>query len=205
MYKTVRMKATSIVFLLAIAFGMAACSKPAAKCDAQGKATVRDNTGTVRIYENELFSIVFPVGWVCDSSGWKGLDSMQNEVDIYDPNGNVVWFHIVKAYFPIQWKNVEEAAEMPKTMRAFDQKATLLQEVDSAKIDGYPTKVLLFANIVDNDTIIQKQFVTYLQESHIVVYFNENFYVQDWDEAQKFGDQIIGTIKLKKVRNPLEK
>ena len=57
---------------------------------------------------------------------------------------------------------------------------------------------------MDNDTIIQKQFVTYLQDSHIVIYFNENFYVQDWEEAQELGDLIIGTIKLKRVDNPLE-
>ena len=29
-------------------------------------------------------------------------------------------------------------------------------------------------------------------------------YVQDWEEAQEFGDLIIGTIKLKRVVNPLE-
>lgn len=187
----------SILFGMMV-IGICSCANTARK------SSSHNNTFPVR-YENVLFSINMPRGWICDSSGWKGLDSIQNEVDIYDPNGNVVWFHIAKAYFPVQWKNVEEAAEMPKTMRALDHKATLIQEVDSAKIDGYPTKVLLFANIVDNDTIIQKQFVTYLPESHIVVYFNENFYVQDWDEAQKLGDQIIGTIKLKKVKKPLEK
>ena len=56
---------------------------------------------------------------------------------------------------------------------------------------------------MDNDTIIQKQFVTFLQDSRIVMYFNENFYVQDWDAAQKLGDMIMSTIEIKKVDNPL--
>lgn len=72
------------------------------------------------------------------------------------------------------------------------------------EVGGYPTSILYFANYVDNDTIIQKQFVTYLQDSHIVIYFNENFYVQNWEDAQELGDMIISTIKLKKVENPLE-
>lgn len=80
----------------------------------------------------------------------------------------------------------------------------LIHEIDSVEVGGYSTSILYFANYVDNDTIIQKQFVTYLQDSHIVIYFNENFYVQDWEEAQEIGDLIIETIKLKQVENPLE-
>ena len=33
----------------------------------------------------------------------------------------------------------------------------------------------------------------------------ENFYSNQWDEAQKYGEKIIGSVKLKKVVNPLEK
>lgn len=53
-------------------------------------------------YENELFSIKLPKGWVCDSSGWKGLDSLQNVVEIFNPNGSVVWFHFVKTFMPFK-------------------------------------------------------------------------------------------------------
>lgn len=156
-------------------------------------------------YENELFSIKMPKGWVCDSSGWKGLDSLQNAVDIYDPNGNVVWFHFVKTFFPFEWKDINEAKEMAKAARAISGDNTeLIHEVDSVEVGGYPASVLYFANYVNNDTIIQKQFVTYLQDSHIVMYFNENCYVQDLEDAEKLGDMIISTIKIKKVKNPLE-
>ena len=38
----------------------------------------------------------------------------------------------------------------------------LIQEIDSVEVGGYPSCILYFANYVDTDTIIQKQFVTYL-------------------------------------------
>jgi len=170
----------SIGFLLlgVTIVGMISCTKPTAR------NTINDDPSPIT-YENDLFSIDLPKGWVCDSSGWKGLDSLQNVVEIFNPNGSVVWFHFVKTFMPFKWKNIDEA-------------------IDSVEVGGYPTSILYFANYVDNDTIIQKQFVTYLQDSHIVIYFNENFYVQDWEEAQEIGDLIIGTIKLKQVENPLE-
>ncbi len=178
--------------------GMVSCSKPTSK-------STEHNDPFPVIYENDLFSINMPKGWICDSSGWKGLDSLQNSIDIYDPNGNVVWFHFVKTFMPFKWKNIDEAKEMAKVARAISgDNAELIEEKDSIEVGGYPTSILYFANYVDNDTIIQKQFVTYLHDSHIVIYFNENFYVQDWEDAQEIGDKIIGTIKLKKVENPLE-
>ena len=192
------MRTTGIVLLGVIIAGMVSCTKPTA------------NTSTKYDpfpgrYENELFSINLPKGWVCDSSGWKGLDSLQNVVEIFNPNGSVVWFHFVKTFMPFKWKNIDEAKEMAKSARAISGDDTeLIHEVDSVEVGGYPTSILYFANYVDNDTIIQKQFVTYLQDSHIVIYFNENFYVQNWEDAQELGDMIISTIKLKKVENPLE-
>ena len=114
-------------------------------------------------------------------------------------------FHFVKTFMPIQWKNIDEAKEMAKTMRAISgDSVEIIREVDSVEVGGYPSCILYFANYVNRDTLIQKQFVTYLQDSHIVMYFNEIFPIQDWDEAQEFGDAVISTIKLKKVINPLE-
>ena len=177
---------------------MVSCTKPTAN------TSTKDDPFPGR-YENELFSINLPKGWVCDSSGWKGLDSLQNVVEIFNPNGSVVWSHFVKTFMPFKWKNIDEAKEMAKSARAISGDDTeLIHEVDSVEVGGYPTSILYFANYVDNDTIIQKQFVTYLQDSHIVIYFNENFYVQNWEDAQELGDMIISTIKLKKVENPLE-
>ena len=190
----------SIGFLLlgVIIVGMISCTKQTAR------NTINDDLSPIT-YENDLFSIDLPKGWVCDSSGWKGLDSLQNVVEIFDPNGSVVWFHFVKTFMPFKWKNIDEAKEMAKTARAISGDDTeLIHEIDSVEVGGYPTSILYFANYVDNDTIIQKQFVTYLQDSHIVIYFNENFYVQNWEDAQELGDMIINTIKLKKVENPLE-
>ena len=192
------MRTTGIVLLGVIIAGMVSCTKPTAN------TTTKDDPFPGR-YENELFSINLPKGWVCDSSGWKGLDSLQNVVEIFNPNGSVVWFHFVKTFMPFKWKNIDEAKEMAKSARAISGDDTeLIHEVDSVEVGGYPTSILYFANYVDNDTIIQKQFVTYLQDSHIVIYFNENFYVQNWEDAQELGDMIISTIKLKKVENPLE-
>lgn len=71
-------------------------------------------------------------------------------------------------------------------------------------VGGYPASILFFENYVDNDTLIQKQFVTYLEDSHIVMYFNENFHPSYWEVAQELGDRIIRNIKLKKVVNPLD-
>lgn len=204
-----RMKATSIALLLAVAFGMAACSRPAPKSVSQHEAKATDDTGTTRIYENELFSIVLPAGWVCDSSGWEGLAHAHNEVDIYGPQCDdgeeLVSLHIVKTFYPFKWKNVDEAKEMAKTSRAMSSDdVVLIDEQDGAKVGGYPASVLLFANFVGNDTIIQKQFVTYLQDSHIVVYFNEVFNKKNWDAAQTLGDQMLSGVELKKVKNPLD-
>ena len=192
------MRTFGIMLLGLMVAGMVSCSKPAAS------RPTKDDPFPV-VYENELFSVNLPKGWVCDSSGWKGLDSFKNVVEIFNPNGSIVWFHFVKTFMPFKWKNIDEAKEMSKTARAISGDDTeLIQEIDSVEVGGYPASILYFANYVDNDTIIQKQFVTYLQDSHIVVYFNENFYVQDWEKAQEIGDLIIGTIKLKKVENPLE-
>ena len=91
--------------------GMISCTKPTAR------NTTNDDPFPIT-YENDLFSIDLPKGWVCDSSGWKGLDSLQNVVEIFDPNGNVVWFHFVKTFMPIKWKNIDEAKDMAKTARA---------------------------------------------------------------------------------------
>lgn len=192
------MRTFGIMLLGLMVAGMVSCSKPAAS------RPTKDDPFPV-VYENELFSVNLPKGWVCDSSGWIGLDSFKNVVEIFNPNGSIVWFHFVKTFMPFKWKNIDEAKEMAKTARAISGDDTeLIQEIDSVEVGGYPASILYFANYVDNDTIIQKQFVTYLQDSHIVVYFNENFYVQDWEKAQEIGDLIIGTIKLKKVENPLE-
>ena len=193
------MRTIGIVLLGVIIAGMVSCSKPPASSSTEENPFPEE-------YENELFSINLPKGWVCDSSGWKGLDAIQNEVEIFNPKGSAVWFHFVKTFMPFKWKNIDEAKEMAKAARVLSgDNAELIHEIDSVEVGGYPTSILFFANYVDNDTIIQKQFVTYLQDSHIVMYFNENFYAKDWEEAQETGDLIIGTIKLKKVENPLEK
>jgi hypothetical protein len=157
-------------------------------------------------YENDLFSMSLPKGWVVDDSGWKGLDSMQNEMDFYNPQDDVVWFHFVKTYFPIQWKDIKEATEFAKTARLLStDSVTLIDEMDSATIYGYPASVLMFANFVNNDTIIQKQFVTYIEKSHIVMYLNENFLYRNWDRGQMMGDWLLRNVVIKEVENPLDK
>ena len=192
------MRTIALIILGGIVTGIISCSKPKAN-------STPGSNPFPEVYENELFSINYPKGWTCDSSGWKGLDSLQNAVEIFNPDGSVVWFHIVKTFMPFKWKDIDEATEMAKTMRATSgDDVVLLDEIDSVEVGGYPTSILYFANCVDNDTIIQKQFVTYLEDSHIVVYFNENFHLHNWEQAQEIGDMIIGTVKLKKVVNPLE-
>lgn len=176
---------------------LVSCTRP------KSKSTFINSPSHIK-YENELFSVEIPKGWDIDASDWKGLDSMKNMVDIFDPHG-ILYLHFVKTFMPFNWKNIEEATEMAKTARAISgDNVELLEQIDSIEVGGYPASILYFANYAENDTIIQKQFVTYLQDSHIVLYFNESFRIPDWDEAQKLGDQIISTIKLKKIQNPLE-
>lgn len=158
-------------------------------------------------YSNELFSINLPKGWTYKEN-WEGLDGVINEVDFYNPSGSPVWFHCVKTFLPIQWKDIKEATDAAKFLRNVDGSIEgnldFIDEIDSVEVGGYPASILYFANYVDNDTIIQKQFVTHIKDSHIVIYFNENFFYHDWEEAQELGDRIIGTIKIKKVKNPLD-
>ena len=126
------------------------------------------------------------------------LDSIQNSVEIFDREGNVVSFYIVKTFLPYIWEGVEMAKELSKMGRALsDDDVELIHETDSVEVGGYPACILYYANYVDNDTIIQKQFVTCMEDSHILIYFN-------WEVAQELGDSIIGTIELKKVVNPLD-
>ena len=185
--------------------GMFSCTKP--KASTARNTTSRESAFTT--YENDLFSVDIPKGWVCDSSGWKGLDSLDNTVRIFDPHGNAVWFYFVKTFIPAKWKNVDEATEMAKgsiaAKKYMGKNIEVIDEIDSVDVGGYPTNILYIANYVDNDTIIQKQFVTYLQDSHILMYFNENFNIKNWTIAEEMGDALIRTIKLKKVVNPLEK
>jgi hypothetical protein len=183
-------------FLLVII--VASCTRPAPKA-------TQNSDQSQKTYENELFAIDIPEGWVCDDENWNGLECMKNEVNIYNPYESIVWFHIVKAFMPIQWKNIAEATEMAKAARALSgANAKLIDEIDSIEVGGYPTSILCFANYEDGDTIIQKQYVTYMKDSHIVIYFNENYNSRDEEKAQKIGDKIIATIKLKKVKNPLD-
>ena len=186
------------VLLSVVIASVVACSRPTA-------GNVEENDTAPLTYENELFSIDVPRGWVCDASCWNGLESMQNSVEIFDPEGNVVSFYIVKTFLPYVWEGVEMAKELSKMGRALsDDDVELIHETDSVEVGGYPACILYYANYVDNDTIIQKQFVTCMEDSHILIYFNENFHIQNWEVAQKLGDSIIGTIKLKKVVNPLD-
>lgn len=195
------MKTIGIILLGIVIAGMVSCSRSVPHSSAHN-----DDESLVT-YENELFSVDIPNSWICDTSEWKGLDSLQNVVNIYIPNNNLVWFRFVKTFLNI-WKNIDDAKQMAITSRALaahsGENVELIHEIDSVEVGGYPASILYFANYVDNDTIIQKQFVTYLEDSHIVVYFNESFYVQNWEIAEKLGDMVIGTIKLKKVKNPLD-
>lgn len=72
-------------------------------------------------------------------------------------------------------------AKTAKTINGDDTE--LIHEIDSVEVGGYPTSILYFAIYMDNDTIIQKQFVTDFQDSHIVIFFNENFYIQNLEDV----------------------
>lgn len=199
------MRTIGFLLLAAIVAGTLSCAKPTTK-----EPTNEKQPKTPYIYENDLFSVAIPDGWGVDPSEWEGLNGFKNEVEIVDfnfgdPLDGIVSLHFVKTLLPFDGRNVIEAAEMAKTARALSTDSVeLIGEIDNAEVGGYPANILFFAYYVNGDTLIQKQFVTYLQDSHIVAYFNEFFYFQDWVQAQKVGDSIIATVKLKKVVNPLE-
>lgn len=192
------MKPIGITMFVIAVIATVACSKPATKASAGG-------VPQTKVYENELFSIEIPNGWTCDTSNWEGLAGFKNVVDIYDPAGGVMSLHIVKTFMPALWKDIYEAKDMAFSARMLSgDKVELIYEQDSIEVGGYPAYLLVYENSEKEDHFIQKQFVTFLQDSHIVVYFNEMFYVQDdIAKAQEIGDRLISTISLKKVVNPL--
>ena len=79
-------------------------------CTGKKKQQITDVDPFPVKYENELFAISLPEGWIVDDSGWQGLDSMNNEVDFYNPHNDAVFFHFVKTFFPFQWKNSPDPA-----------------------------------------------------------------------------------------------
>lgn len=160
-------------------------------------------------YENEVFSISLPEGWVYNDSLWGGLLSMQNEVDFSNPKSDLVWLHCVKSFLPIKYKDIQEAKEMAKlglAMRSYSgENVELLAEEDSIIIAGdYPASILYIGCYADNDTIIQKQIITMTKTSHMLLYFNEIFNIKNMYEAMDIGDAIIGTLKIKEAENPLD-
>ena len=155
-------------------------------------------------YENELFSFRYPEGWIVDASEWHGLDAMRNEVNLSMPGNSLVSLRFVKTFLPMKWKNMDEATQWAKMSRGLSGDAELFDETDSVEIGGYPSHLLSFVIKQENDTLIQNQYVTYLPESHILMYFNSVFHYKDWDDAEPLGDAIISTIQLKKVQNPLD-
>ena len=157
-------------------------------------------------YENELFSISIPQGWEYDDSEWHGLESFVNRVDFYSKESKV-WFRCRKSFFPIKWKDVYEVKEQDKSMgvemfRCTDEK--LVKEIDDVEVGGYPACILYYSCSVGFDDFIIKRYIIYQQDSHIVLCLNEEFFVENWDEAEELGDLIVNTIQLKKVTNPLE-
>lgn len=190
------MKPSSITLLLIVLTLFA--FKPAKKLG-------QDSGKGLSLYENELFSIEVPKGWTCDASQWEGLASYKNEVELYNPVDASLSVLIVKTFFPFHWQNVEEAKEMAKySMQLSGSEAVLIHEQDGVDVGGYPASMLVYKRQTDGRIYIQKQYVTYLQDSHIVVYFNEFFGLDNWKAAQHLGDSIVGTVRLKRVVNPLE-
>lgn len=193
------MKVIKFTLAVAIMTGMAACSRT------KTSNSISQAVPSIVKYENELFSIELPKEWTFNDENWNGLDKVQNEVDFYNSKGDVVWFHCVKSFFPFEHESIESATEMAKFSRAISgDDVELYYEIDSVSVDNYPASILYFANYVDNDTLIQKQYVTYMKDSHIVIYFNMNYYYRDLEVAEDIGTSIINTIKLKQVKNPLE-
>ncbi len=155
-------------------------------------------------YENALFSISMPVGWKYDDSGWGGLYALDNHLELYT-DFMPLQLHIVKAFLPVTRETLEEVTDDAVAMReSSGDSVELFYRQDSIDIGGYPASVLFFANYVGNDTIIQEQFVTFLDDSHILIYFNVSFPIEESYIVQGIGDEIMQTVKIKKVTNPLE-
>ncbi len=157
-------------------------------------------------YKNELFYIGMPTGWCVDASQWGGLDAFQNMVDLYHPFSDVVWFHLVKTFMPVEFDEIDQAvamAKMAREMRA-DNGKLVGEHLETVKVGGYPARILYFENYEDNQTIVQKQYVIYLADSHIVLYCNEIFLKENQEKAERIGDPIINTVKINKVKNPLD-
>jgi hypothetical protein len=60
-----------------------------------------------------VFNLRYPKGWTGDGTKWNGEDSIQSEIDIYNPNGSMqtgCYIHCLKADLQIHWKSAAEAA-----------------------------------------------------------------------------------------------
>ena len=175
-------------------------------CGKQEKKGGAENPFPVK-YENEVFSVTMPKGWTYVDSLWCGLDKVSNEVDLYCPDG-IVYLHCVKAFLPFKEGNIEAAKDMAKMglyMRIMSgEDAELVDEEDSVEVDGCPASISYIVSRVDNDTIVQKQYVTFVEESNMMFYFNEIFDIHDSEQAQRIGDKIIANIRFKRVANPLD-
>lgn len=154
-------------------------------------------------YANEDFSIQFPSNFVCDDSGWKGKDSIENEVYIYPITNSaedetpILNIRCVKAYLHIGFKSAKEAADMVKAIRLAEKDPKYLgvvYEMDSIDVDNFPAYIILHAWNLDGDTLLQKQFITLLPKSHTLFYFNSNIRSKYWEEGQELSDRIISSI-----------
>lgn len=168
----------------------------------EGRVTAEDLN--LKVYKNELVTVYYPDDWACDSSKWGGLDAYHNSLDIYKPLGGFMWIHIDKVFYPYQFEDVDEAARMVKEIRAMNGDSLVYEAEDIYELGGYPTKISYYIDVVDADTIAQKQFTTYMKDSHIVLNITLYSYLQYFDIAEYAGDQLIGNIELRKVDNPLE-
>ncbi len=205
------MKAKSSILVLITLTIIGCMSKGGQTTKSKGEQTTKaiEENPLPSKYENESFSLCYPQNWIYNDTGWGGRDSMQNEVDFYPapfPGQKwkdmevPCWIHCVKAFLNIQWKTAKEAADVSKTFHALGNEPGFLgiyDEKDSLTVGGFPAYLIVYMIEQDNDTIVQKQFVTLLPSTHKVFYFNSNFSVKHWDDGQKLGDDIISTIKFK--------
>jgi hypothetical protein len=172
----------------------------------QQKAPVKDKTEEYAEYENSVFNLRYPKGWTVDDTKWNGEDSLQNEIDIYNPNGSMqtgCYIHCVKAYFPIQWKSAAEAAALSKQMKQIKPDPGYLgiyYEKDSLEVGGCPAYLIVYFYKNGNDTLINKQYVTLVKKTHTTLYFNNNFSIKNWTKGQELGDKIISTIHINNAK-----
>lgn len=201
----------TLLILIAL-FALTCCNGKASN----NKTTARKEAVN-RTYSNNCFSINLPNGWEYDDSEWSGIDTVANTVVFYNNNDTANWIKIVRSALSLPMINTSEEAaqltialkEVPENYEHNGSKLNIphdknyigvMDERDSVEIGGYPSYLVVFKYKLDNDTLVNMQFITLLPKEHRIYYINNNILksaMRNGTTDALAGASIISTMRFK--------